>query len=49
MTPGFPNGGSTLTNTGDMLGALATNLSQPIALPPREEKWIRRDTEGVRM
>ena len=34
MTPGFPNGASTLTNTGDMLGPLAANLSQPVALPP---------------
>src|SRR4029450_3583195 len=34
MTPAFPNGASTITNTGDMLGPLATNLSQPVVLPP---------------
>lgn len=34
LTPGFANGGSTLTNTGDSLGPLASNLSQPLALPP---------------
>jgi MtrB/PioB family decaheme-associated outer membrane protein len=34
MTPSFPNGGSTLTNTGDTLGPLAGLLSQPLALPP---------------
>ena len=34
MTPVFPNGGSTLTNTGDTLGPLAGLLSQPLALPP---------------
>ena len=34
MTPVFPNGASTITNTGDMLGPLAANLSQPVALPP---------------
>jgi hypothetical protein len=34
VTPAFPGGASTLTNTGDMLGPLAANLSQPVALPP---------------
>jgi MtrB/PioB family decaheme-associated outer membrane protein len=34
LTPVFPNGGATLTNTGSMLGPLAGLLSQPVALPP---------------
>jgi len=34
MTPVFPNGASTITNTGDALGPLAGYLSQPLALPP---------------
>ncbi len=34
MTPGFPYGGSTITNTGDTLGPLAAQLSQPLALAP---------------
>jgi len=34
LTPTFPNGGATITNTGDMLGGLATLLGQPVALPP---------------
>ena len=34
MTPVFPNGASTITNTGDTLGPLAAQLSQPVALPP---------------
>src|SRR5262249_18337869 len=34
MAPAFPSGASTLTNTRDMLGPLAANLSQPVALPP---------------
>lgn len=34
LTPAFSNGASTLTNTGDRLGPLASNLAQPVALPP---------------
>ena len=34
LTPNFPFGASTLTNTGDMLGPLAGLLGQPLALPP---------------
>lgn len=34
MAPVFPNGASTLTNTGSALGPLAANLAQPLALPP---------------
>ncbi len=34
MTPGFANGAATLTNTGDRLGPLAAQLSQPLALAP---------------
>jgi MtrB/PioB family decaheme-associated outer membrane protein len=34
MTPTFPYGGSTVTNTGDTLGPLAAMLGQPVALPP---------------
>jgi MtrB/PioB family decaheme-associated outer membrane protein len=34
LTPVFPNGASTITNTGDALGPLAALLAQPVALPP---------------
>jgi MtrB/PioB family decaheme-associated outer membrane protein len=34
MTPTFPFGASTITNTGSTLGVLAANLGQPLALPP---------------
>ncbi len=34
MTPVFPFGGSTITNTGSTLGSLAAVLAQPVALPP---------------
>jgi MtrB/PioB family decaheme-associated outer membrane protein len=34
MTPVFPFGASTITNTGSALGPLAASLSQPVALPP---------------
>jgi MtrB/PioB family decaheme-associated outer membrane protein len=34
LTPQFPYGAGTLTNTGQMLGPLAALLGQPLALPP---------------
>jgi len=34
MTPVFPYGAATITNTGSTLGPLAANLGQPMALPP---------------
>ncbi len=34
MTPAFPFGAATVTNTGNTLGPLAANLGQPVALPP---------------